>query len=89
MPSDSVAVVNDELVAAAVSAHAALGAFLMAVGKESSRAGIAGVPTPAESPATVPPGSASKCEHKRKRDIRTFGVAEAWCCEDCGYEFRR
>jgi hypothetical protein len=43
----------------------------------------------ASAPQSPAVGPASACSHERKKNLRTFGVADHWLCEDCGLEYRR
>lgn len=72
-----------KVIASCLAAHSALEALLLELSEEEQG-------TPAAEPL-VPPSSASAvpCSHEHKKHLRTFGVAEAWECEDCGYEYRR
>lgn len=73
-----------KVIAAAVTARAALDALLMELMEETGEAGPGGVPD-------APPASAPlTCQHKnRTEQVRSFGQAEYWICDDCGYEHRR
>jgi hypothetical protein len=72
-----------KLVSSLVAARAAIDAALVGLAQEPLPQSPA-VPVPA--PAT---GSGITCKHEHRTDRRTFGVTEAWECDDCGYEFRR
>lgn len=72
-----------KVIAAAISAHAALEALLLELTQEEQ-----GAPS-AESRIPPAPATATPCSHENKRHLRTFGVQEHWECEDCGYQFRR
>jgi len=71
------------LVSSLVAARAAIDSALVVLTQEPLPESPA-VPVPA--PAT---GSGIPCKHEHRTDRRTFGVTEAWECDDCGYEFRR
>jgi len=71
-----------KLIAAALTAHAALEALLLELGQQEQG--------DAPSELKVAPSSeAPPCSHDNKKHLRTFGVAEHWECEDCGYQYRR
>jgi len=76
MPADA------KLVATLAAAHAAIGALLIEL-TESPPASDAPVPAPASG------GGVTQCNHKNRKDLRAFGQAEHWECQDCGYEYRR
>lgn len=71
-----------KVIAAAVAVHSAIEALLLELTEEQEAP---------ESPRSVPPvpPRAPSCSHDRKKQMRTFGVAEHWVCEDCGLEVRR
>jgi len=72
-----------KVIAAAVSAHAAIEALLLELTQEGQGA-------PADDPAKAPSApAAAPCPHENKRHLRTFGVAEQWECEDCGFQYSR
>ena len=72
-----------KVIAAAITAHAALEALLLELTEEEQG------PPADESPAPPFSRTAAPCSHEHKTHLRTFGVAEHWECDDCGYQFRR
>jgi len=74
---------NANLIAALVSARAAIDAVLVVMSEPAP------APLEPQSPAAAPAPTID-CEHKNRTDLRTFGVAEHWVCDDCGHEeYRR
>lgn len=71
-----------KVIAAALTAHAALESLLLELSQQEQGA------TPSES-QVAPSSEATPCSHENKKHLRTFGVAESWECEDCGYQYRR
>jgi len=71
-----------KVIAAALTAHAALESLLLELTQQEQ-----GQAPPEFSVA--PSSEAPPCSHDNKKHLRTFGVAEAWECEDCGYQYRR
>ena len=71
-----------KVIAAALTAHAALEALLLELSEQEQG------DAPPEIPVAPVPGAAP-CSHDNKKHLRTFGVAEHWECEDCGYQYRR
>ena len=72
---------DPKLIAALVAARAALDSALLELTAEA--------PSASPSPASEEPQPAGPCKHENRTDQRTFGVTEAWKCDDCGYEYRR
>lgn len=70
-----------KVIAAAITAHSALEALLLELTQEVEEASASSA-VPGVLPTPV-------CTHENKKHLRTFGVAEHWECQDCGYEFRR
>ena len=72
-----------QLVSSLVAARAAIDAALLQLTQES-------LPKPPAAPVPAPAaGSGVTCKHENRKNVRTFGSAEHWICDDCGYEFRR
>lgn len=72
---------NAKFIATLAAAHAAIGALLVELTEESPPAPVAPVPAPAL--------GGGECDHKEKKDLRSFGELEHWECAKCGYEYRR
>lgn len=73
-----------KVIASAIALRGALDALLIELTEDLQEA-----PTPPQATPLTPSAPAPSCSHEHKRNVRTFGVAEAWDCEDCGYQFRR
>lgn len=74
-----------KVIAAAIAVRAALDALLMELTDEVQEGSSSAQP-----PVAPVPAAHSSCQHSNRTDqVRTFGSAEHWICDDCGYEFRR
>lgn len=74
---------DPKLIAALLTAKAALDGALLALTEQAP---------PASPPAEpVPAPAGAECTHPKeyREDQRSFGVIEAWKCKVCGFEYRR
>jgi len=75
---------NDtQLIAALLSAKAAIESALLALTRKDAPAESAPAPEP------EPADTSGICKHENRTPLPTFGTVEHWRCDDCGYEFRR
>lgn len=70
-----------KLIAALVTARAAIDSVLLEITEQRS-------PPPAPEEAAKA-AVAGDCQHTNRQHLKTFGAAEHWVCNDCGYEYRR
>ncbi len=70
-----------KVIAAAISARAALDSLLMELMDE--------VPAPAQEEPPAPVVAAVPCQHEHRTPLKSFGSVEHWTCDDCGHEYRR
>lgn len=71
-----------KLIAAAITARAALDALLMELTEEVQQS--------SDGRTAPPPVLATDCTHEHRTELeKTFGTTEHWVCDDCGTEVRR
>lgn len=74
---------DPQLIAALLSAKAALDSALLALTTNDEPA------APAAEPEVEPVGDCPHPKDRRKELAPTFGTTEHWICAACGYEYRR
>lgn len=80
---------DGRLIAALVAARTALDSALMALTEDVTKEESPATPETAEKTVREV-GAGVTCKHSDRTEMdRTFGVAEHWVCNTCGYEYRR
>jgi len=80
---------DGRLIAALVAARSALDSALMALTEDVTKEESPAAPETAKKTVREA-GVGVTCKHTNRTEIaKTFGIAEHWVCDDCGYEFRR